>query len=401
MEIPFRSSERASLGVEWELQLVDLETRELVPGANEILEQLRPDGAEEHPKAKHELLQSTVEIITGICTTVAEAKADLAGTLAEVADAAGQRGLGLVCAGTHPFTDWQTQLISPKERYLELVERMQWMARRMQIFGVHVHVGVRAPEKAIPIVNALCQYIPHFLALSSSSPFWVGCDTGLASSRTKIFEGMPTAGLPYQLADWAEFEEYMETLISTKSIDSVREVWWDVRPHPDFGTVELRICDGLPTLDEIGAVAALAQCLVEQFDTQLDRGYTLPTPASWVLRENKWRASRYGLDADIVVDEKGTVRPVRQAIVDLVEELRPTAKRLDCEAELADVLRVLEVGASYQRQRAVAAEHDGDLRPVVDGLLAEMRDGLPATAVEGRPTEPAPGPGDCAGGHAA
>jgi len=401
VEIPFRSSERASLGVEWELQLIDLDTRELAPGANEILEQLRPDGAEEHPKAKHELLQSTVEIITGICTTVAEAKADLAGTLAEVAAAAEQRNLGLMCAGTHPFTDWQSQLISPKERYLELVERMQWMARRMQIFGVHVHVGVRAPEKAIPIVNALCQYIPHFLALSSSSPFWVGCDTGLASSRTKIFEGLPTAGLPYQLADWAQFEEYMETLISTKSIDSVREVWWDVRPHPDFGTVELRICDGLPTLDEIGAVAALAQCLVEQFDTQLDRGYTLPTPASWVLRENKWRASRYGLDADIVVDEKGTVRPVRQAIIDLVEELRPTAKRLDCEAELADVLRVLDVGASYQRQRAVAAAHDGRLEPVVDSLLAEMRDGLPATGPVGRPTEPAPGPADCAGGHAA
>lgn len=401
VEIPFRSSERASLGVEWELQLIDRTTRELAPGANEILDQLRPEGAEEHPKAKHELLQSTVEIITGICTTVAEAKADLAGTLAEVVAAADERNLALMCAGTHPFTDWQTQLISPKERYLELVERMQWMARRMQIFGVHVHVGVRAPEKAIPIVNALCQYIPHFLALSSSSPFWVGCDTGLASARTKIFEGMPTAGLPYQLADWTEFEHYMETLISTKSIESVREVWWDVRPHPDFGTVELRICDGLPTLDEVGAVAALAQCLVEQFDTQLDRGYTLPTPESWVLRENKWRASRYGLDADIVVDEKGTVRPVRQAIVDLVEDLRPTAKRLDCEAELADVLRVLEVGASYQRQRAVAAENDGALEPVVDSLLAELRDGLPATGPVGRPTEPTPGPGDCAGGHAA
>ena len=149
----------------------------------------------------------------------------------------------------------------------------------------------------------------------------------------------------------------METLISTNAIESVREVWWDIRPHPDFGTVELRICDGLPTLDEIGAVAALSQCLVEQFDTQLDRGYTLPTPASWMLRENKWRAARYGLDADIVVDEKGTVRPVRQAILDLVEDLTPTAKRLGCEAELADVERVLAVGASYQRQRAVAAAH--------------------------------------------
>jgi glutamate---cysteine ligase / carboxylate-amine ligase len=400
VQIPFRSSERASLGVEWELQLVDRETRELTAGANEILEEIRPEGAEEHPKAKHELLQSTIEIITGICTTVEEAKADLAGTLDEVSAAAERRGLRLLCAGTHPFTDWQTQLISPKERYLQLVERMQWLARRLQIFGVHVHVGVRSSDKVMPIVNALSQYVPHFLALSSSSPFWVGCDTGLASSRTKVFEGMPTAGLPYQLAGWDEFETYMETLISTNSIESVREVWWDIRPHPGFGTVELRICDGLPTLDEIGAVAALSQCLVEQFDTQLDRGYTLPMPLGWVLRENKWRAARYGLDADIVVDEKGTVRPVRQAILDLVEDLTPTAKRLGCAAELLDVERVLAVGASYQRQRAVAAASGGDLTAVVDSLLAELRDGLPASP-PAAPDGPVPGPADCAGGHAA
>jgi len=378
VEIPFASSERASLGVEWLLQLVDRETRELTSGAVEILEEIRPEGAEEHSKAKHELLQSTIEIITGICTTVAEAKADLAGTLAEVVEAADRRGLGLMCAGTHPFTDWQTQQISPKERYLELVERMQWLARRLQIFGVHVHVGVRAPEKAIPIVNALTQYVPHFLALSASSPFWKGADTGLASARSKVFESMPTAGLPYQLSGWQAFEDYMQTLISTHAIESVREVWWDIRPHPNFGTVELRICDGLPTLDEIGAVAALSQCLVEQFDRELDRGYTLPVPASWVLRENKWRAARYGLDADIVVDEKGTVRPVRQSILDLVEDLTPTARRLGCAEELADVERILAVGASYQRQRAVAAAHDGDLEAVVDSLLAELRDGLPA-----------------------
>ena len=352
-------------------------------------------GADEHPEAKHELLQSTIEIITGICTTVEEAKADLAGTLAEVAAAAEQRGLGLMCAGTHPFTDWQSQLISPKERYLQLVEQMRWLARRLQIFGVHVHVGVRSPDKAIPIVNALCQYVPHFLALSASSPFWVGCDTGLASSRTKVFESMPTAGLPYQLSGWDEFETYMETLISTNAIESVREVWWDIRPHPDFGTVELRICDGLPTLDEIGAVAALSQCLVEQFDTQLDRGYTLPTPASWVLRENKWRAARYGLDADIVVDEKGTVRPVRQAILDLVEDLTPTAKRLGCEAELADVERVLAVGASYQRQRAVAAQRR---RPEGGRRQPARRDARrPARHGSGRGSPGrCPGPADCA-----
>src|SRR3954466_2869420 len=300
-----------------------------------------------------------------------------------------------MCAGSNPITDWQSQLISPKERYLLLNEEVQWPARRMQIFGVHVHVGVRAPEKAIPIVNALSGYIPHFLALSASSPYWQGADTGLASARSKVFEGMPTAGLPYQLSGWDEFETYMETLISTKAIESVREVWWDIRPHPGFGTVELRICDGLPTLDEIGAVAALSQCLVEQFDGQLDRGYTLPSPVNWVIRENKWRAARYGLDADIVVDEKGTVRPVRQAILDLVEDLMPTAKRLDCEAELADVERILAVGASYQRQRAVAADHDGDLRAVVDSLLVEMRDGLPGADPAGRPAPRS------TGGHAA
>ncbi|TWH74249.1 carboxylate-amine ligase [Modestobacter roseus] len=377
MQIPFHSSERASLGVEWELQLVDRETGELTSGATEILAEITPEGLAEHPKAKHELLQSTVEVITGICATVAEAKADLAGTLAEVVAAADRRGLDLMCAGSHPYTRWDTQEISPKERYAELVERMQWPARRLQIFGVHVHVGVRSPDKAMPIVNALLQYVPHFLALSASSPFWSGCDTGLASVRTKVFEGMPTAGLPYQLTDWAGFEEYMGTLVAAGAIESVREVWWDVRPHPDFGTVELRICDGLPTLDEIGAVAALAQCLVEQLDTQLDRGYTLPTPAGWIVRENKWRAVRYGLDAQIVVDEQGTVAPVREALAELVEELLPTARKLDCEAELLDVRRVLAVGGSYQRQRAVAAAHDGDLHPVVDSLVAELRDGLP------------------------
>jgi carboxylate-amine ligase len=379
VQIPFHSSERASLGVEWELQLIDPQTRELTSGATEILAELTPDGLDEHPKAKHELLQSTIEIITGICSTVAEAKADLAGTLAEVVAAAERRGLGVMCAGSHPFTRWDSQEISPKERYAELVERMQWPARRLQIFGVHVHVGVRSPDKIIPIVNALTQYVPHFLALSASSPYWSGCDTGLASARTKVFEAMPTAGLPYQLADWGEFEEYMGTLIDAGAIESVREVWWDIRPHPDFGTVELRICDGLPTLDEIGAVAALAQCLVEQFDTQLDRGYTLPSPADWVVRENKWRAVRYGLDAEIVVDEQCTVRPVREAIADVVEELLPTARKLGCEDELLDVRRVLDAGASYQRQRAVAAAHDGELPPVVDSLLAELRDGLPTT----------------------
>ncbi len=376
VQIPFNPSERSSLGIEWELQLVDVKTRELTSGAVEVLDEISPAGDDELPKAKLELMQSTVEVITGICQTVAEAQQDLAQTVRLVEAAAAKRGLALMCAGTHPFTDWNSQLISPKERYSRLVEDMQWLARRLQIFGVHVHVGVRSSDKVMPIVNALQQYIPHFLALSASSPYWMGEDTGLASVRSKVFESLPTAGLPYQLADWDEFEVYMETLISAGAIDTISEVWWDIRPHPDFGTVELRICDGIPTLGEIGAVAAIAQCLVEQFDRELDRGYKLPAPKTWIVRENKWRAARFGLDAQIVVDDKGTVRPVRQAISDLVEELMPTAKRLDCVEQLESVQQILDLGASYQRQRDVAAKTGGDLTAVVDSLVDEMRTGL-------------------------
>src|SRR4051812_314239 len=374
MDIAFTSSERASLGVEWELQLVSKDTRELTSGATDILTEIgaaHPDG--EHPKAKHELLESTIEIITGICTTVDEATSDLAETLAEVTDAAGRRGLGVICAGTHPFTDWKTQDISDNPRYHALVENMQWLARRLQIFGVHVHVGVRARDKVIPIVNALTSYVPHLLALSASSPYWIGTDTGLASARSKVFEGLPTAGLPYQLGGWDQFESYMETLITTHTIETIREVWWDIRPHPGFGTVELRIFDGLPTLAEIGMVAAIGQCLVQQFDIQLDRGYTLPTPKGWVLRENKWRAARYGLDAEIIVDANGRVMPVRDALRELVADLTPTAERLGCLNELRRVEDVLTIGGSYQRQRTVAQKNDGDLRAVVDSLLDEMR----------------------------
>jgi carboxylate-amine ligase len=256
------------------------------------------------------------------------------------------------------------------------MERNQWMARQLQIFGVHVHCGVRSPDKAIPIVNALLAYLPHFLSLSASSPYWIGSDTGLASYRSKIFEALPTAGLPYQLSGWDAFEAYMDALISSHAIESIREVWWDIRPHPNFGTVELRICDGMPTLDEIGCAAALAQCLVERFDRQLDNGYTLPSPRPWLVRENKWRAARYGLDAEIVIDNSGTVRPVKEAITDLVDDLLPLARKLECAAELEAIPRLIERGASYQRQRAAATAAGGDLVPVVDLLLAEMRHGL-------------------------
>ena len=379
MHIPFHASPTSSLGVEWELQLVDRQTRALTSGAAEILAELSAAGGYigEHPTAKAELLQSTIEVITGVCQTVPEAMADLSGTVAQVSALAEARGLGLMCAGTHPSTDWQSQQISSDPRYDKLIENGQWLARRLQIFGVHVHVGVRSPDKAIARVNALTAYIPHFLALSASSPYWVGADTGLASARSKVFEGLPTAGLPQQLTDWAQFEDYMDTLIRTDTIASIKEVWWDVRPHPTYGTVELRICDGLPTLAEVGMVAALSQCLVDCMDRQIDKGYTLPTPRRWVVQENKWRAARYGLDAHIIVGQDG-LQPVRDALRELVQDMRPAADRLGCGDHLDTVEEVLETGGSYQRQRAVAAANGGDLSAVVDSLLGEFASGRPA-----------------------
>ena len=372
MNIQFNASERSSLGVEVELEIVDRQSRELASAASSVLEELgtgHPGG--DHPKAKHELFECTIEIITGICSSVAEARNDLGTTLKEVTAAADRRGLALICSGTHPFSDWQDQQVSPDARYHKLVDEMQWLARRLQIFGVHFHVGVRSAEKSIAIANGLTAYIPHFLGLSASSPFWHGRDTGLASSRSKVFENLPTAGLPYRLDDWAEFEKFMETLVNAQAITSIREVWWDIRPHPDFGTVEFRMCDGIPTLRETTALAALAQVLVEWFDTLIDRGYALPVPREWVIRVNKWRAARYGIDADIIGDDNGTRVPLAQSVRELVEELSPVATRLGCLDELRSNLDVVDHGPSYLRQRRVLAA-GGSYPDVVDSLIREM-----------------------------
>ena len=373
--IDFSSSERASLGIEMELEIVDTATRELHSAATEVLAEMGQGSCDgEHPKAKHELLESTIEILTSVCQTVPEARADLAETIAEIEAHTAPKGLALMCSGTHPFTDWATQDISPNPRYAKLIEDMQWMARRLQIFGVHVHVGVRSPEKAIPMVNALTFYIPHFLALSASSPYWMSKDTGLASSRTKVFESLPTAGLPYDLSGWPDFEAFMHTLISANSIQTIREVWWDIRPHPNFGTMELRVCDGMPTLGEVATVAAIFQSLVEHLDGELDNGQELRRLHEWIIRENKWRAARYGLEASIIVDDDGTLMPLREAIVAMLELLRPVAQRLGCGEDLEAAYALMDRGPSYVRQRQVVAA-GGSLMDVVDSLVEELKTG--------------------------
>ena len=372
MAITWNPSRGASLGVEWELQLIDCRTRMLRQDAREVLAEL-PGLSEggEVPRLRHELMQSTIEVVTGICSTVSEAKDDLAATISQLERITETRGTMLACAGTHPVSDWRDAKMAPIQRYAELVEQLQWLARRIQTFGVHVHVGIRDGSKAIPIVNALAAYLPHFLALTASSPFWSGQDTGLASSRAVIFGGLPTSGPPPQLACWSEFEEYMDTLLRAGTVRSIKEVWWDIRPHPDFGTVEIRMFDGVPTLREIGMVAALSQSLVQLLDTQLDRGYKLPTPAAWVVKDNKWRATRYGLDAIVITDDTGSTAPLRDGLFELVTELEPVAARLGCAQELDVISQVLERGSSCDRQRALVAD-GGDLMDVIDALATEF-----------------------------
>jgi len=370
--ISWNPSRGATVGVEWELQLVDASTRMLRQDAREVLAAL-PGLTEEgeHPKIRHELMQSTIEVVTGICSTVSEIKDDLSATISQLERITGRRGTMLACAGTHPVSDWRDAKMAPIQRYAELVEQMQWLARRIQTFGVHVHVGIRDGSKAIPIVNALAAYLPHFLALTASSPYWNGQDTGLASSRAIVFGGLPTSGPPQPLTDWTDFEEYMDTLLRAGTIRSIKEVWWDIRPHPDFGTVEIRMFDGVPTLREIGMTAALSQSLVQLMDTQLDRGYKLPTPPAWVVRDNKWRATRYGLDAIVITDDSGSTAPLRDELYELTRELQPVADRLGCGPELGVVTEVLDGGASYERQRAIVAS-GGGLGDVVDALVTEF-----------------------------
>jgi glutamate---cysteine ligase / carboxylate-amine ligase len=372
--ITWKPSAGPTLGIEWELQLIDSGSKLLRQDAREVLAALPGlDISGEHPKIRFEMMQSTVEVITGICSTVSEAKADLAATIAQLQRITAGRGTMLACAGTHPVSDWRDAKMAPIQRYAELVEQLQWLARRIQTFGVHIHVGIRDQSKAIPIVNALAAYLPHFLALTASSPYWGGQDTGLASSRAIVFGGLPTSGPPPLLADWSEFEDYMDTLLRAGTIRSIKEVWWDIRPHPDFGTLEIRMFDGVPTMREVGMAAALSQSLVQLFDSQLDRGYRLPRPAPWVVRDNKWRATRYGLDARVITDDSGSTAPVRDELYELTRELAPVAGRLGCEAELGVVSEVLEHGAPYERQRAIV-EKGGDLTDVVDALAAEFAD---------------------------
>ncbi len=375
--IAFNASPKPTIGIEVEMSLVDAATGELVQAADDILEVMGSGYPDGHPKAKHELFRSTLEAVTGICDTVAEAGEDLRDTIAQIATVASSRNVALMASGTHPFSRWQDQSVSPGERYRAFMARLGWPVRRLAINGTHVHVGVSSGESAVAITESVCEQLPLFLALSASSPFWDGEDTDLASVRTKVFESLPISGLPPSLAGWDDFESLVEGLLRGGVIHSIREVWWDVRPHPDFGTVELRMCDAMSTLTETLAVAALAHCLVVRRERDLAEGRDIPRPRDWVVAENKWLACRHGLEAELLVGERGERRSARELLAELVDDLSATSVDLRCTRELNGTLAIAERGASHVRQREVLAR-GGTMHDVVTHLVAEFtgRDGF-------------------------
>jgi carboxylate-amine ligase len=372
--IPFNGSPRPSIGVEIELQIVDPQSHNLKQGSVEILDRLAEvDGALDH--VKQELTQSTIEVITGVCTRVDEAMDDLATSIRHIYSLSDELGFTLASAGTHPFGQWRDQKIYPDDRYQDLVDRIQWPARRLLIYGLHVHVGVSSGERAIAVSNALCSYLPHLLALSSSSPFIDFEDTGLASARTKIFEGMPTAGLPYRLANYGEFQRFMNTLVRAGAIETIREIWWDIRPHPGFGTLEIRICDAPSTMQELASLVALVQTLVVALDERYEAGVPMPVLQPWIVRENKWRAARHGLDAVVITTNDGDRGPLRDLIPRMVDKMLPIADRLGCADELRAIPGQIASGASYERQRA-AYEHHKRLPDVVASVASEFKESV-------------------------
>ncbi len=365
--IDFAGSPRPTLGVEWEFALIDPVTRDLANEAAAVIAELG-----ETPHVHKELLRNTVEVVTGICDTVPQAMDDLHETLVTVQRIVRTRGMELFCAGTHPFAQWEMQELTEGPRYAELIKRTQWWGRQMLIWGCARARRISSAHKVMPIITSLLNQYPHLLALSASSPYWDGEDTGYASNRAMMFQQLPTAGLPFQFQKWSEFEEFVADQKKTGIIDHMNEIRWDIRPSAHLGTIEVRIFDGVSNLAELGALVALTHSLIVDLDRRLDAGEQLPTMPPWHVQENKWRAARYGLDAEIILDADSNERLVTDDLDDLLTRLEPVAASLGCAPELARVESIYRLGGSYQRQRRVAEEHDGDLRAVVDGLIGEL-----------------------------
>lgn len=365
MHRKFNSSPEHTIGVEIELGLVDKKSGALV---NEI--DFLMDACPEKWKdsVKHEFMQSYCEFNTGVCHTVDEVRADFAEKLQWGYDIAEQRNMTFLWSGTHPFSHWEDQKLSPGERYEWLMNTMQYVSRRLVVFGLHVHVGVDSGDKAIQMCDRLLRHLPTLLALSSNSPHWLGNDTGLHTYRSKLMESLPTAGMPETLRNWSEYIWLIEHLTSTGFIHSPNEIWWDVRPSPRFGTVEIRVMDTPINMKHLLGLVALCQSLIAGISEQIDRGAYLYDSHPMIARQNKWHAVRYGMDASFVDFDTMLAVPARQVARRLLDKCAPHAERLGCIKELGYIEEIIEQGSGADTQNH-AWEKTGDMHQVVDRIL--------------------------------
>ena len=364
--LKFTPNEAPTIGIELELQLVDAETFALSSSIEQVLAAL-PVSLEH--TVKPELMQSYLEINTDVCHTVSEAGNDLCEKLEALERITDALGLRLFWGATHPFSSWRDQQITVNERYYRLVDLMQDIARRLVTFGLHVHIGVDTGDKAIMVCDRMLTHLPLLLALSCNSPFWENRNTGLHSNRSKVIEDLPTAGLPHQMRNWSEYVWLINHLVSTGFINTIREVWWDIRPHHNFGTVEVRVCDMPPSLNHVLALTALMQCLVQVISEQIDEGTFQSEYHPMMVQQNKWRATRYGAEANLVNSEDYSQYTVRNRAESLVEQLRPIARRLGCVDELESA-RALPGATGAEQQLAIFSE-TGSSREVVRQMLEQ------------------------------
>ncbi|HKD19090.1 MAG TPA: carboxylate-amine ligase [Thermoanaerobaculia bacterium] len=363
-----------TLGVEEEFQIIDPDTRELRSHVQEILEEGRLVLKE---RVKPEMHQSVIEIGTGICKNIQEVRQDVGEMRAEIIRLAKKSGMRVASAGTHPFSNWADQKIFPDPRYDQVVQEMQQLARANLIFGLHVHVGIKDRTLAFQIMNEALYFLPHLLALSTNSPFWLGRNTGLKSFRTKVFDRFPRTGMPEYFDTPAEFDDFVRVLVSTKCIDNGKKIWWDVRPHPFFETIEFRVCDVPMRLDETVTLAALIQAICVKLYRlrQQNQGWRRYRRA--LILENKWRASRYGIEGKLIDFGKEVEVEFRSLIDELLEFLDDVVDELGSRREVEAVNWILQNGTGADRQLRVYETSGGDLKKVVDFICEETRHGLP------------------------
>lgn len=366
--------DKFTLGIEEEFQIVDPQTRELKSHVSEMLEEGKLLLGE---KVKPEMIQSMIEVGTGICSNIQEAREDITKLRCIVSGLAKRKGLEIIAASTHPFSKWSEQEIYEHSRYKLLVDELQMVARSLLIFGLHVHVGIPDRERQIHIMNAARYFLPHVLALTTSSPFWLGFKTGLQSYRSEVFKKFPRTDIPDVFESYQQFKSYVDLLVKMNCMDDGRKIWWDVRPHPEFETIEFRICDIPTRVDDTIAVTALFQAIVAKLNMLIERNLGFRVYHRRLIQENKWRAIRYGLNGNLLDLGKQKEVPVKDLIRELLEFVDDVVDELGSRKEIEHIHTILDRGTSADEQLRVFEETEGDYNAVVDMLIRNTMENVP------------------------